>query len=537
MIVAIGLVVGAVAPHASAHPDHDGSEGKAAQLTPSPMRRLVMDVGEAIARWSPQTFEAATCSGGTAGAYPCEGADLLSHLSLSDLGATGSGNDVWGWIDDTSGRAFVLMGHSRGTAFVEVTDPQRPVYLGRLPSHTGSSPWRDIKVYDGHALVVSEAADHGMQVFELSTLLDVAAPPVTFGETAHYDGFGNAHNIVVDEESGFAYAVGTATCSGGLHMVDVRNPGAPTKAGCYGGDGYTHDAQCTVYRGPDADHRRRQICFAANEDTLTIVDVTNKKSPVLLSRKRYIGSGYAHQGWLTDDQAYFLLDDELDEWANGTPTRTYVWDVADLERPRLVGSHVAGTASTDHNQYIVGRYTFQANYRAGLRVLDLAAVADGDLAEVASFDVYPSSDGPGFNGAWSVYPWFDDGLVALSTIEGGLFLLRVATDRVHVHDLAPRAVDVDAGRWRAKVRVKVHNSAEDPVAGVLVTARFGARELQTCSTAADGKCVIKATLRDVRQRIKFEVLSLDSPGLAYDASANHDAVGNDGNGTRAWVYQ
>jgi hypothetical protein len=164
-------------------------------------------------------------------------------------------------------------------------------------------------------------------------------------------------------------------------------------------------------------------------------------------------------------------------------------------------------------------------------------VDDGELAEVAWFDVYPSSDGPGFNGAWSVYPWFDDGLVALSAIEGGLFLLRVATDRIHVHDLAPRAVDVDAGRWRAKVRVKVRNSAEDPAAGVLVTARFGAREAQTCSTSADGRCVIKATLRDVRRQIKFRVLSLESPGFAYDASANHDAVGNDGNGTTVRVYQ
>ena len=45
------------------------------------------------------------------------------------------------------------------------------------------------------------------------------------------------------------------------------------------------------------------------------------------------GYGYTHQGWLTGDQRYFLVDDELDEINYHHNTRTYVWDVSDLEAP------------------------------------------------------------------------------------------------------------------------------------------------------------------------------------------------------------
>ena len=46
-----------------------------------------------------------------------------------------------------------------------------------------------------------------------------------------------------------------------------------------------------------------------------------------------------HQGWLTEDQRHFLLNDELDEQQSGVPTSTYIFDVADLrafERHGLV---------------------------------------------------------------------------------------------------------------------------------------------------------------------------------------------------------
>ena len=62
------------------------------------------------------------------------------------------------------------------------------------------------------------------------------------------------------------------------------------------------------------------------------------------------------------------------------------FDVADLDAPTLLFVHSSGETAIDHNQYVCGAHTYQANYEAGLRVLEIAD--DGALAEVAFFDTY-----------------------------------------------------------------------------------------------------------------------------------------------------
>lgn len=367
------------------------------------------------------------CLNGSAAGYPCRNVDLLAYMPLSTIGG-GTGSDIWGWTDPVTGKEYALLGRSTGTAFVDISSPENPIYVGNLPTQTVSSSWREIKSYGTYAVVVSEASGHGMQLFDLTQLRDVSSPPVTFNTTAHYAGFSNCHNIVVNEASGFAYAVGTNTCSGGPHMVDIHDPLNPTFAGCYSADGYTHDAQCVIYAGPDARYQDHEICFNSNEDTLTIVDVSDKNAPVMLSRTGYAGSGYVHQGWLTEDQAFFLLDDELDERLYAHNSRTYFWNLANLQAPALIGSYTGTSPAIDHNLFIRGSYAFQANYRSGLRILHLDDVATVAAHEAGFFDIYPPDDNPNFNGAWGNYPFFASGVVIVSGIEQGLFVLRPNLD-------------------------------------------------------------------------------------------------------------
>jgi len=367
-----------------------------------------------------------TCEGGMAGIYPCQNVDLLSFMPLAQIGS-GNGNDSWGWTDPLTGEEYAIMGRTTGTAFVNISDPLNPLYVGNLPTHSGNSLWRDIKVYNNHAFIVSEASNHGMQVFDL-TQLRGRTTPMNFTATAHYSQFGRAHNIAINEETGFAYAVGSVqgatTCSGGLHMINIQNPTSPTFAGCFSADGYTHDTQCVLYNGPDAAYQEREICFNSNENTVTIVDVNNKAAPVMLARQGYSGHGYTHQAWLTEDQRYLLVDDELDESQQGHNTRTYIWDVADLASPILMGFYQSPAAAIDHNQYVVGNHSYQANYRAGLRILNIANIANTIVTQAGYFDIYPLNDNPNFNGAWSTYPFFDSGVVIISGIEQGLFMVK-----------------------------------------------------------------------------------------------------------------
>jgi choice-of-anchor B domain-containing protein len=367
-----------------------------------------------------------------AGGFSAAGMTLLAHMPINTIGGGPAtvGNDIWGWTDPLTSREYVLYGRSDGTAFIDVTDPRQPVFLGSLATATRTSVWRGLKVYDNRAYVIADrAGDHGMQVFDLTQLRGVTSP-TTFSAIpgAHYSGVTFVHNISINEATGYAYLLGSNRSGGGLHILDVRQP-VPTFAGEFSADGYTHDAQIVVYHGPDADHAGREIAMASNEDTLTIVDVTNKLAPTMLSRTGYPDHGYAHQGWLTDDHRYFLMDDEWD----GNPylggeiqqTRTHLWDVRDLDAPTYLGFYSGETVANDHNLFIRGRYAFESNYTSGLRVIDLARVADGELREIAFFDTYPADDAATFNGTWGNYPYFASGTIAINDRQNGLFLVRL----------------------------------------------------------------------------------------------------------------
>jgi choice-of-anchor B domain-containing protein len=382
---------------------------------------------------------------GKASVFPCGDVDLLAFLPISKIGGERGVhlNDIWGWTDPQTNKEYALVGRINGTSFVDVTDPVNPVYLGDLPMTEGAQAnfWRDIKVYKDHAFIVADGAGkHGVQVFDLTKLRGLSGAPKQFTEDAHYDRIFSAHNIVINEESGFAYTVGSGmggeTCGGGLHMIDIREPKNPKFAGCFADTqtgtartGYSHDAQCVTYRGPDRDYQGREICIGSNETHLSIADVTDKASPKAVSRASYPNVGYTHQGWFTDDQRYFLVDDEGDEVSGTVPrTRTLVWDLTDLDDPILVKEFLGTTPASDHNLYVKGNLVFQSNYTAGLRILDITDPLNP--VEVGFLDVMPDGNNEaGFNGSWSNYPYFKSGTIVVTGIEQGLFIVRKAPTR------------------------------------------------------------------------------------------------------------
>ena len=379
------------------------------------------------------------CTNGKVQIFDCNQVDLMSFLPVSAIGGKRGVqlSDIWGYDDPQTGRAIAIVGRVDGTSFVDITDPSHPVYLGDLPKTAGSPGtfWREIKTYKHYAFVVSDGArNHGMQVFDLDRLRGVRTPQ-TFAEDAHYGMAHSVHDIAADTVSGYVYLTGSNAggemCGGGLHMVDVHDPLHPKFAGCFSdpatgrqGTGYTHDAQCVVYHGPTAKYQGRQICFGWNETHLSIADVTDKSHPVAISRATYPNVGYAHQGWLTDDQRYAYEDDELDEiqgFVDGT--RTLIWDVSDLDNPVLAGQYISKNKATDHNLWLVGNTMYQSNYVAGLRVLDITDRLHPK--EIGFFDTHPvGPDEPGFEGTWGNYPFFKSGVVAVSSMTEGLFILK-----------------------------------------------------------------------------------------------------------------
>ncbi|HWC31634.1 MAG TPA: choice-of-anchor B family protein, partial [Actinomycetota bacterium] len=421
-------------------------------------------VNVTLTRPALEGFSDLTCVEGFAGPFPCDGVDLLSFVPQDQFNGAGV-SDIWGWTDPETGDEYVFLGKTNGTAFFRVTDPYNPVYLGELPNPAALElRWHDMKVYENHAFIVSESEPHGMQVFDLTRLRGVTEAQEWTRDAWYRLNFA-AHNVAINEDTGYAYIVGGNEgivapdhCLHGLHMVDISSPKNPAFAGCYAQDGgpgtaarsvggpaedvspaaYVHDTQCVIYEGPDEDYIDREICFNASEDQVTIVDVTNKLLPQTLGVVVYENVAYAHQGWLSEDQRFLFVNDELDEQAGNegrkegdslTNTRTIVLDVSDLENPKVHFEHLHETVSIDHNNYVHEGLLYQSNYTSGLRVLETAFVDDEEnprLEQVAFFDTYPETDDPIFEGTWSNYPFFESGTIAVSGIGEGLFLLRLS---------------------------------------------------------------------------------------------------------------
>lgn len=430
-------------------------------------------------------------SGSSAVNYPCLRIDLLSHLSIPELGGTadttaGKNNavsDIWGWVSsgvdgipgNADDREFAIIGLYCSTAFVEITDPVNPVLIGTLADHTEIPPagcyeapvapkrgmqkheeagatWRDIKVINDYAYIVSDHAGAGLQIFDLSRLLPAVTAPVDFTEDKNINGFSKAHNLFIYEGvtgstvTPYAVVVGsndsenpgvdacTGTNAGGPIFYDLTDPLNPLFAGKYCDDGYTHDIQCVVYTGPDTAHQNKEICLASNEDTLTVFDATNKSAFVQLARKGYNNVAYTHQGWLDETQTYFFLNDELDEKNYGFPTRTMVWDVSDLDNPTLVEEYLAPLVTIDHNNYAIGDYLYQSNYTSGLRILDISDPENP--YQKAFFDTFPASNAVVFDGSWSNYAWYPSGVIAVSDISNGLFVVQPVFDEINSTDVS-----------------------------------------------------------------------------------------------------
>ncbi|MDA9602634.1 choice-of-anchor B family protein [Flavobacteriaceae bacterium] len=371
------------------------------------------------------------CDNGMAGIYPCQGYDLLAKISLETFGSEAA-NDNWGWVDHESGKEYVLSGLDDGTAFIDISDPKNPIFLGKLPTATTVSPWRDIKVYENHAFIVSEAPEHGLQVFDLTRLRLIDEFQI-FTSDARLTDFGNAHNIWINQESGYAYVFGSELYQGGPLFINITNPINPQVEGGYADDSYTHDAHIVTYDGPDNQYKGREILFGSNSDggennKIIIVDITDKSNPIRINSITYTNGGYTHQGFLSEDHRYFFLGDELDELQSGAPTQTRIFDLTSLSNSTLHVNYFGGVNAIDHNGYVKGNKFYLASYTAGLRVLDISQVQNKSVKEIGFFDTYPSNNNPKFNGVWSIYPFFESGIIAINDIDSGLFLVKASDE-------------------------------------------------------------------------------------------------------------
>lgn len=394
--------------------------------------------------------QSSECDDGEANGYECKNVDFLSYITINDLGLRKFVSDMWGWVDESDdNREYGLLCGFYDFSFVDFSDAENPLVVATLQGTTsGGSYWCDVKTYSNHAYIVRDnVSNAGVQIFDLTNLKSLREDRIDSGEiidikrnsnlVSKYNSqnHGRSHNIIINENSASAYTVGGASCNGGIHQIDLEEPGDPKFDGCYRPAGQSvHDAQCVTYKGPDERYTGKEICLIFNGSNFVITDHTNKNNVVEIARTTYTDQKYVHQGWFTQDQRYMLSNDEMDESDSGNSfnkARTIIWDLSDLENPIHTGDYFSSETSIDHNLYIWENQpdlVYAANYMSGLRIYDISEIADASLKEVAFFDVLGGTNKLSFVGTWSSY-LFPSGVVITDSMEKGVFALRVRSDK------------------------------------------------------------------------------------------------------------
>ncbi len=326
--------------------------------------------------------------------------DSLSHINYQQLHDANL-NDVWGYVDEM-GNEYALVGTSKGTSIVNVTDPTNPVEVFWLPGST--SIWRDPSSHGDYAYVTTEAED-GLLIIDLSPL-----PQATNLTTTLYSGPANnpwqsAHTCFVDE-NGYAYVFGANRGNGGVIILDVfTNPMAPIEVGVFD-NWYCHDG-----------YVRNDTMYLSNiyDGFFSLVDVSDKANPVLLGTKT-TPSSFTHNSWPSDNGQYVFTTDEI----SGAYIAAY--DISDptniLEVDRIQNS--PGSGIIPHNTHVMGDYLITSYYSDGIVIHDITYPYN--IIKVAEYDTYEGQT-ISYDGCWGVYPFLPSGIALAADITNGLFIL------------------------------------------------------------------------------------------------------------------
>ena len=324
--------------------------------------------------------------------YICIGSLFSNSLNttlLNQINFNEQASDITGFNQD--GREFAVVGLNTSISIMDITNPYEPFEITRIQG--GSSDWRDVKYWNRHVYVGTEAnEDNGLQIISVDNLDN----PILVNTI---EDFGSSHNIWIDSE-GYLYVMGTILgCD--IWIYSLTDPQNPQQVGCWDGE-YIHDI--------DVKHNKI-YASAINTSTIYILNAEDKSNVFTLTSWSY--SGKAHDCSINDDGNILVTADEMPSG------HLKIWDISDYNNIQLMSEYYTDIRHSIHNVYIKDSFVFCSYYADGLRVVDITYPTNP--VEVAFYD---TSDIEGvYVGNWGVYPFLDSGNIILSDIENGLFIV------------------------------------------------------------------------------------------------------------------
>ncbi len=389
---------------------------------------------------------ASDCIDGMAEGFSCQNIALLAHIPLTDFPTdSNSANDIWGHVDLNTMKEYAIIGLRQGVAVVEVTNPESPQIVGTIDG--APTAWRDIKVYQyfnnatntwrAYAYISADEISEGVRIIDLNRL------PESISEIDPLMDDTRAHNIYISHtDPGLnislpdgvsqLHVAGSENYNGAWRSYRLTSPSKPT-ASYTSATGLREDYAHDITGFSTGATRAQRDCMGSsssscnviidfNEQSVRIWDHSNPDIAHQISEVTYPNIAYTHSGWPSENTQYLFVHDEMDESSLSLNTTVHVFDMSNLTNPTLVATWEGDSQATDHNGFAKGNRYYMSNYERGLTVLDISDPTAPE--QIGFFDTFPTSDNASFNGAWGVYPFLPSGIILVSDIQGGLFILR-----------------------------------------------------------------------------------------------------------------
>lgn len=332
--------------------------------------------------------------------------ELVAHVPYDDRA-----NDIWGYTA-ADGTEYAMIGLRNGVSIVSLADPENPLEADYLPGE--ASGWRDLRTFGDYTYVVADqpGTKEGLWVIDMKPLPDsVILKKILFtfpNDTLGMDTLFTCHNVWVDEQ-GFAYLTGCDINSGGVLIYDLNNdPLNPELVGI-GNAVYSHD-----------NYVRNDLLYTSeiNEGQFGVYDISDRANPIQLAVQE-TPFKFTHNVWLSDDGQTLFTTDERSNAPVGSYDVSDPTDIIKLDEFRPAAT--LGTGVIPHNVHVLNDFIVISHYTDGCVIVD--ANEPDNLIEVGNYDTNTDFTS-GFHGAWGAYPFFASGLIAVSDIENGLFILR-----------------------------------------------------------------------------------------------------------------
>jgi choice-of-anchor B domain-containing protein len=360
--------------------------------------------------------------------------DSLSHINYQALHGANL-NDVWGYTDEL-GNEYAIVGTSKGTSIVDITNGAQPQEVFWLPG--SESIWRDPCVFGNYAYVTTEAED-GLLIIDLSPLPQSVNLPTALYTGPASNPWQSAHTCFTSS-SGYAYIFGANRGEGGAIILDLNtNPMQPVEVGVFD-ISYVHDGferNDTLYTGH------------IYEGYFCIVDVSDHANPVLLATHP-TPNLFTHNIWPSADGSAVYTTDEI----SGAYVAAY--DISNLQQIQELDrvQNTQGTSVIPHNVHVKGDYLITSYYSDGIVVHD--AHDPQNLILLGSYDTYPGQT-PGYDGCWGVFPFFGSNKAVAADITEGLFVLQI--NYAPAASLVGEVKDLISGQLLEQVSVALDGAA------------------------------------------------------------------------------